>query len=58
MPGRSIATTLFTDIVGSTEARESYEKFLVAWQDAEPSVRPRVERARQRLAGIAPLRQE
>jgi len=40
------------------KARDSYEKFLVAWQDAEPALRPRVERARQRLAGVAPLKRD
>ncbi|CAN5160254.1 hypothetical protein BH18GEM1_BH18GEM1_13170 [soil metagenome] len=49
---------IYEELGEPEKARESYEKFLVAWQDAEPAMRPRVERVRQRLAGIAPLRQE
>jgi tetratricopeptide (TPR) repeat protein len=39
-------------------ARESYERFLTAWRDAEPEMAPEVARVRQALAGMAPLRRE
>jgi class 3 adenylate cyclase/TolB-like protein len=40
------------------KARESYERFLMAWNDAEPEMEPTVARVRQALAGMAPLRRE
>jgi tetratricopeptide (TPR) repeat protein len=40
------------------KAREAYERFLMAWNDAEPEVEPIVARVRQALAGLAPLRRE
>ncbi len=42
----------------SEKAREAYERFLVAWRDAEPEMQPLVARARQSLAGLTPLRRE
>ena len=44
---------------GETEkARESYERFLIAWKDAEPEAQTIVARARQGLAGVSPLKRE
>jgi tetratricopeptide (TPR) repeat protein len=41
------------------EARESYEHVLVAWRDADPELRPRIETAREGLARLPkPLRRE
>ena len=41
------------------EARESYEHVLVAWRDADPELRPRIEAAREGLARLPkPLRRE
>jgi tetratricopeptide (TPR) repeat protein len=40
------------------KARESYERFLTAWRDAEPEMAPDVAGVRQALAGMAPLRRE
>jgi class 3 adenylate cyclase/tetratricopeptide (TPR) repeat protein len=41
------------------EARESYEHVLVAWRDADPELRPRIEAARQGLDRLPkPLRRE
>jgi class 3 adenylate cyclase/tetratricopeptide (TPR) repeat protein len=40
------------------KARESYEKFLIAWRDADPEVQHLVARTRQAVSGIAPLRRE
>ena len=49
---------IYEELGEREKAREPYEKFLVAWEDAEPSGWPRVERARQRLAGVSPIRRE
>jgi hypothetical protein len=40
------------------EAQGAYEMFLTAWRDADPEMTPMVARARQSLAGSAPLRRE
>jgi tetratricopeptide (TPR) repeat protein len=41
------------------KARESYEYALLAWRDADPELRPRIEAARQALARLPkPLRRE
>jgi tetratricopeptide (TPR) repeat protein len=41
------------------KARESYEYALLAWRDADPDLRPRIEAAREGLARLPkPLRRE
>ena len=66
---RSLATILFTDIVASTQratelgdndrARAAYEDVLVAWRNADPELRARIEAAREGLARLPkPLRRE
>jgi tetratricopeptide (TPR) repeat protein len=40
------------------KAREAYEVFLIAWEDAEPEMAPEVERVRRRAIALQPLRRE
>jgi tetratricopeptide (TPR) repeat protein/TolB-like protein len=49
---------LYLEMGEPNKARESYEKFLSAWRDADPEVQPLVARTRQAVAGLAPLRRE
>jgi tetratricopeptide (TPR) repeat protein len=49
---------LYAELGEPEKAREAYERFLMAWNDAEPEVEPIVARVRQALAGLAPLRRE
>ncbi|HYO45680.1 MAG TPA: hypothetical protein VEY33_03215, partial [Gemmatimonadota bacterium] len=50
---------IYTDLGEFEKARESYEYALLAWQDADPEMRPRIEAARQALARLPkPLRRE
>ena len=34
------------------EATVAYERFIAAWEDADPELQPRVEKARQRLDAL------
>jgi tetratricopeptide (TPR) repeat protein len=49
---------LYLEMGELDKARESYERFLIAWRDADPEMQPFVVRTRQALAGLAPLRRE
>ncbi len=49
---------LYAELGEADEAREAYERFLMAWRDAEPEMAPIVAGARQAVAGMAPLRRE
>lgn len=40
------------------KARQSYERFLTAWRDADPELQPMVVQTRQAVAGLSPLRRE
>jgi hypothetical protein len=35
-----------------TKAAAAYERFVAAWEDADPALQPRVDTARQRLRAI------
>jgi tetratricopeptide (TPR) repeat protein len=59
-PLREFESAKIYEELGEFEkARESYEYVLVAWRDADPELRPRIEAARQALARLPkPLRRE
>jgi tetratricopeptide (TPR) repeat protein len=50
---------IYADLGEFEKARESYEYALLAWQDADPEMQPRIEVARQALARLPnPLRRD
>lgn len=50
---------IYAELGESEKARESYEYALLAWRDADPELRPRIEAAREALAELQrPLRRE
>jgi tetratricopeptide (TPR) repeat protein len=53
------AAKIYAELGEFEKARESYEYALLAWRDADPELRPRIEAARQGLARLPkPLRRE
>jgi class 3 adenylate cyclase/tetratricopeptide (TPR) repeat protein len=49
---------LYLEMEELDKARESYERFLMAWRDADPAARPLVARTQQTVTSLAPLRRE
>ncbi|HUE95389.1 MAG TPA: adenylate/guanylate cyclase domain-containing protein [Longimicrobiaceae bacterium] len=46
---------IYTDLGEFEKARESYEYALLAWRDADPELRPRIQQARRALARLPKL---
>jgi hypothetical protein len=50
---------IYNDLGEFEKSRQAYEYALLAWVDADPEMRPRIETARQALARLPkPLRRE
>jgi hypothetical protein len=63
MPMKSLAAFhlggIYTDLGEFEKSSQAYEYALLAWADADPEMRPRIEAARQALARLPkPLRRE
>lgn len=43
---------LYDEMGDTANARDAWQRVMIAWEDADPEVQPRVEEARARLAGL------